>query len=153
VAATLYLEDFTPGRVFELGSRALSAEEIVAFAREFDPQPFHLDDEAAKETFFGGLIASGWHSCAILMRLWCDAVLVEAAALGSPGVDEVRWLRPVRPGDLLTGRGEVLEARPSERRPERGTAVVRMSLTNQDGELVLSFLGRVLFERRPGGKT
>jgi acyl dehydratase len=145
----LYLEDFTPGRVFELGARTVTADEIVAFAREFDPQPFHLDDEAARKSPFGGLIASGWHSCAILMRLWCDAVLVRSVALGSPGVDEVRWHRPVRPGDLLTGRGEVVEMRPSERRPERGSATVRMTLANQDGEVVLSFVGRGLFARRP----
>ncbi len=144
----LHLEDFEPGRVFELGCRTITADEIVAFGRQFDPQPFHVDAEAARDSPFGGLIASGWHSCAILMRLWYDAVLRGSAALGSPGVDEVRWLRPVRPGDVLTGRGEVLDVRPSTRRPGRGTAFVRMTLDNQDGETVLSFVGRGLFARR-----
>ncbi len=145
----LFLEDFAVGQVFELGTTAISAAEIVAFGRQFDPQPFHVDEAAALESPFGGLIASGWHSCAVLMRLWYEAVLRVSVSLGSPGVDEVRWLEPVRPGDVLTGRGEVLAVRPSERRPERGTAVVRMTLENEEGETVVSFVGRALFGRRP----
>jgi acyl dehydratase len=145
----LYLEDFPPGRVFELGDHRITMEEIVAFGRQFDPQPFHVDPVAAVDSPFGGLIASGWHSCAILMRLWHDAVLSTSAALGSPGVDEVRWLHPVRPGDVLRGRGEVTDARPSERRPGRGTAFVRMTLESQEDTVVLSFLGRGLFACRP----
>jgi acyl dehydratase len=145
----LYLEDFTVGQVFELGTTTISAAEIVAFGRQFDPQPFHVDEAAALESPFGGLIASGWHSCSVLMRLWYETVLRASASLGSPGVDEVRWLEPVRPGDVLTGRGEVLSVRPSERRPERGTAVVRMTLENEEGETVVSFVGRALFGRRP----
>ena len=144
----LFLEDFTPGRVFELGSVSLTEAEIVAFGRQFDPQPFHVDAAAARSSPFGGLIASGWHTCSVLMRLWVDAVLSGSAALGSPGVDEVRWLRPVRPGDVLTGRAEVVESRPSARRPGRGTAVVRLTLVDREGETVLAMVGRGLFARR-----
>lgn len=144
----LHFEDFLPGSVFELGSHEITEAEILQFARQFDPQPFHVDAVAALQTPFGGLIASGWHSCSILMRLWYDAVLSRSASLGSPGVDEVRWLHPVRPGDVLTGRGEVVDARRSERRPERGTASVRMTLRNATGETVLSLVGKCLFARR-----
>ncbi len=150
-ADLLHFEDFIPGRVFELGRHEITTEEIVAFGRQFDPQPFHVDPGAARDSPFGGLIASGWHSCAILMRLWHDAVLATSVALGSPGVDEVRWLHPVRPGDVLTGRGEVVEARPSRRRPERGTVVARMTLESGVGTTVLSFVGQCFFARRSPG--
>ena len=97
----LTFEDFEPGRVFELGAREVTEEEIVAFAREWDPQPFHVDPEAAQESSFGGLIASGWHTGAMWMRLYVDSLLVGAASMGSPGIEELRWLAPVRPGDTL----------------------------------------------------
>jgi len=144
----LHLEDFVQGRVFELGRHEITLEEIVAFGRQFDPQSFHVDPDAARDSPFGGLIASGWHSCAILMRLWHDAVLATSVALGSPGVDEIRWLHPVRPGDVLTGRAEVLTARPSQRRPERGTVTARMTLETGVGTTVLSFVGHCFFARR-----
>src|ERR687896_2668164 len=126
-----YFEDFEPGHVFELGSRTVTAEEIVAFARQWDPQPFHTDEEAAAASVFGGLIASGWHTGAMWMRLYVDSLLDGAASMGSPGIEELRWLAPVRPGDTLRGRLTVLETTPSETRPGRGTVRIRGEMVNQ----------------------
>jgi acyl dehydratase len=145
---TRYFEDFVPGDVFELGSHTVTRDEIVAFAREYDPQPFHLDDAAAADGPFGGLIASGWHTAALFMRLYVDAVLAESVSMGSPGVEELRWLRPVRPGDTLRGRLTVLETTPSSRRPDRGTVRLRCELL-EDGEVVLTMIARGYFGRRP----
>ena len=147
--ATLYFEDLEPGQVHELGSRAVSEEEIVAFARQWDPQPFHVDPAAAKDSPFGGLIASGWHTGAMWMRLYVDSLLDGEAAMGSPGIEELRWLAPVRPGDTLAGRLTVLETTPSERRPDRGTVRIRGEMVNQDGVIVLSMVSRGHFGRRP----
>jgi acyl dehydratase len=144
-----YFEDFEPGEVLDLGSYTVGEEEIVDFARRWDPQPFHVDPEAARESVFGGLIASGWHTGAIWMRLYVDAMLDSAAGQGSPGVEELRWLAPVRPGDTLTGRLTVLDATPSERRPGRGTIRSRAELVNQHGVTVLSMVSRGHFGRRP----
>ncbi len=144
-----YWEDFEPGQVVELGSVSVTEDEIVAFARQFDPQPFHVDPEAAKESVFGGLIASGWHTGALWMRLYVDSLLDRAAGMGSPGIEELRWLAPVRPGDTLAGRLTVLETTPSERRPDRGTVRIRGELVNQDGVTVLSMVSRGHFGRRP----
>ena len=147
----LYFDDFAPGQVFELGTRTVSAEEIVRFARDWDPQPFHLDAEAARHSPFGGLIASGWHTGAMWMRLYVDAVLGRAASMGSPGVEELRWHAPVRPGDTLTARLTVLEATPSERHAGRGTVRSRAEMVNQDGVTVMAMVARGHFGRRPTG--
>jgi acyl dehydratase len=144
----LYFEDFEPGQVLELGSRVVTEDEIVAFAREYDPQPFHVDPDAAAASVFGGLIASGWHTNAMWMRLYVDSLLGRAAAMGSPGVEELRWLAPVRPGDTLSGRLTVLEATPSERRPDRGTIRSRGEMVNQDGVVVMTMVARGHFGRR-----
>ena len=144
-------EDFTPGRVFEHGTRALSEAQIVGFAREWDPQRYHTDPQLAKQTPFGGLIASGWQSCAVLMRLMCDAYLNESSCVGSPGIDEIRFLRPVRPGDSLRFRSTVLEANPSRGKPGRGSVVFRWELLNQSDDVVLSMLGRQFYLRRATG--
>ena len=144
-----YFEDFRPGQTVELGSRTVTEEEIVAFGRQWDPQPFHTDAEAARDSVFGGLIASGWHTGAMWMRLYVDSLLGGSASQGSPGVEELRWLAPVRPGDTLTGRLEVLEAVPSERRPDRGTVRIRAEMVNQDGVTVMSMTSRGHFGRRP----
>jgi acyl dehydratase len=144
-----YFEDFRPGQTVELGSRTVTEEEIVAFARQWDPQPFHTDAEAARDSVFGGLIASGWHTGAMWMRLYVDSLLGGSASQGSTGVEELRWLAPVRPGDTLTGRLEVLEAAPSERRPDRGTVRIRAEMVNQDGVTVMSMTSRGHFGRRP----
>ena len=144
-----HFEDFSPGDVIELGSRSIGKDEIIAFAREFDPQIFHVDEEAAKGTFFGGLLASGWHTAAISMRLLYEGVVKHVVSLGSPGVDELRWMKPVRPGDTLAGRYTVIECIPSRSKPDRGIVRSVVELRNQHGEVVLTCKGLGLFGRRP----
>ncbi len=146
----LYFEDFAVGTAFDLGSRTVGEEEMLAFARAYDPQPFHTDPQAAAQSIYGGLIASGWLTCALVMRLMCDSYLLRTASMGSPGVDEVRWLAPVRAGDTLSARMEVIEARPSASKPDRGVVRSRWAATNQDGQAVLTILGMGMFRRRPG---
>jgi acyl dehydratase len=148
MAIKYYWEDFTPGRVFETATRTLSEEDIVRFAREYDPQIYHTDKEAARNSPFGGLIASGWQTCGVTMRLMCDGYLLETSCVGSPGLEEVRWLKPVRPGDTLRLRTTVIEATPSGKQPNRGTVLFRWETLNQNGEVALSILGRQLFLRR-----
>jgi acyl dehydratase len=149
--AEIYLDDLAPGQIHRLGRRMLGRDEIVAFARDWDPQSFHLDEQAAAASIYGGLIASGWHTVCVFMRLFVDGMLGRAAALGSPGIDELRWLKPVRPGDTLEGRLEILEVRPSRSKPDRGIVRLRSVMVNQDQEEVLSFIGNVMFRRRPQG--
>ena len=144
-----YFEDFEPGQAREAGPYVVTREEIISFARQFDPQPFHLDEEAGRATHFGGLVASGWHTAAISHKLLVQGLLADAASLGSPGVDELRWLKPVRPGDALTLRMEVLELLPSRSRPERGSVRCLFSLRNQHGETVMTQRGIGMFGRRP----
>ena len=144
-----YFEDFAAGDMVELGSHTITEEEIVEFARQWDPQPFHVDAAAARDTVFGGLIASGWHTAALWMRLYVRSFLGEADGRGSPGVEELRWLAPVRPGDTLTARLEVLETSPSSRQPDRGTVRIRAEMVNGDGVVVLSMTSRGHFGRRP----
>lgn len=144
----LFFEDFEAGMVFDLGERTLSNEVIVAFATEFDPQPFHVDEEAAEKSTFGGLIASGWHTASVFMRLYVDALLSRAASLGSPGVEELRWLKPVRPGDTLRARLTVLDTTPSSRNPNRGTIHIYSEVLNQHGDAVMTMKARGLFARR-----
>jgi len=146
---TIHLDDLEPGQIHHLGGQTLSRDEIVAFARDWDPQPFHLDEQAAAASIYGGLIASGWHTVCVFMRLFADGMLSRAAAMGSPGVDELRWLKPVRPGDTLEARLEILEVRPSRSKPDRGVVRARSVVVNQDGEEVLSFVATLLFQRRP----
>ena len=145
-----YFEDFAPGRVWEMEGPTLSKPEIVEFASRFDPQYFHVDEAAAERSPFGGLIASGWHTVGIAMRLICDAYLGEAASLGSPGVKEIRWLKPVRPGDRLKLKMTVLEAKISRSKPDRGTVLHRWEVFNQHGEMVMHMEGYGMFSRRPG---
>ena len=146
-----YWEDYTAGEHTALGSHTITEAEILAFARKYDPQPFHTDPEAARRSIFGGLIASGWHTCAILMRLGVEAnQREEAAATGSPGLDSCRWLKPVRPGDTLTGRTEVLETWPSKSKPI-GFVRRRVEMVNQQGEVVVAIVGITMYRRRPAG--
>jgi acyl dehydratase len=144
-----YLEDFTPGEVIELGSKMVSEAEILAFAREFDPQPFHIDPARARESIYGGIIASGWHTIAIFMRLAVDGLFNDTASMGSPGVNEIRWLRPVRPGDTLRARLTVVELIPSRSRPDRGTMRSLAEVFNGQGERVLSMEVLGIIGRRP----
>ncbi len=143
-----YWEDFTPGWVFETATRTLSEEDIVRFAREYDPQIYHTDAEAAKRSPFGGLIASGWQTGAVGMRLMCDGYLIESSCVGSPGIDEMRFIKPVRPGDTLRLRSSVIESAPSKKQPNRGTVLFRWEVVNQNDEVALSMLGRQMYLRR-----
>ena len=136
-----------PGDVLDLGSRTVTEAEIIAFARDFDPQPFHIDPAAAESSIFGGIIASGWHTCALTMRLLVDGFLSHAASMGSPGVEQIRWLKPVRPGDTLTARIRVLEKRPSQSKPDRGSIRSLTEVTNQAGELVMTMESFILMGR------
>ena len=130
----LHYEDFPLGRQFPLGPHIVTAEEILVFAREFDPQRFHLDDAEAKSSVLGGLSASGWHTCAMLMRMLCDSYLNRSAGMGSTGMDEVKWLKPVRAGETLSGTMTVIERRISSKRPDLGILKCRWDLFNQAGE-------------------
>lgn len=144
-----YFEDFEIGKTIEVGSCTVSEEEIIEFATRFDPQPFHVDAEAAAKSIYGGIIASGWHTCGMMMRLIVDGFLKEAASLGSPGIDEIRWLKPVRDSDTLTVTITALEARPSASKPDRGVIITLWQATNQHGEVVATIKGMGLFQRRP----
>jgi acyl dehydratase len=144
-----YFEDFAAGETRDLGSVQLSAAEIIAFAEQFDPQAFHVDPVRAEASVFGGLVASGWHTVGAYMRLFVEGVLNRVPSFGSPGVDQVRWLRPVRPGDTLRARFTVLEARPSRSRPDRGIVRSRGEMINQDAELVMSLEATNFIGRRP----
>jgi len=145
-----YWEDYKVGTKYPLGSTGFTAEEIVEFAEKFDPQTFHVDAEAAKESLFGGLCASGWHVAAKLMRLFVDNYVDKRTALGSPGLDELRWLKPVRPGDTLYGKASVEEKRESASKPDRGIVKLKYWVENQRGEMVMSFYGNQLVSKRPG---
>jgi len=144
-----YWEDFPVGSVTEYGGVTLTKEDIIRFAKEFDPQPFHIDEEAAKHSQFGGLVASGWHTCSLCMRMMCDAYLLDSANLASPGVENIRWLKPVRPGDRLHARVEIVESRRSNSRPDRGVVRSHMQLFNQRDEVVLSMRGMGMYRCRP----
>ncbi len=144
-----YFEDFIPGKVIELGTRAVSEEEIISFATQFDPQSFHVDKETATDSIFGGVIASGWHTCSMIMRMVVDGFLKNSSSMGSPGVDEIRWILPVRPGDILTVTAETLDSRPSTSKPDRGVLITMWRATNQEGKLVCTIQGMGMFGRRP----
>jgi len=146
--ATLTFEDFPPGRFGSFGPRHVTREEILAFAAEFDPQPMHLDEEAARQTMLKGLSGSGWHICSIMMRMMVDGFMGRAASLGSPGVDEVRWLAPLRPGDDLMLDVDVVEARPSRSRPETGIVTFRTSVRNAAGEVLCEMVSPIIIGRR-----
>jgi acyl dehydratase len=149
VTGLRYWEDFAVGDEVVHGTHEVGEEEIVRFAQEFDPQPFHVDPEAAAAGPFGGLIASGWHTAAVYMGLFVRPELLGSASLGSPGVEDLRWLVPVRPGDVLTGRSRVVGAWPSETNPSRGTIVGEHELVNQRGEVVFRMRARGFIARRP----
>jgi len=148
VTPKYYWEDFKVGDTAPLGERLVDKAEMIAFAKAYDPQPFHVDEEAAKQSMFGGLIASGWHTVGMVMRMMVDSYLLESASLGSPGVDNVRWLKPVRPGDTIRATREVLETRASKSRPDMGVVKNRWEVFNQDGELVMTMEGYGMFRRR-----
>jgi acyl dehydratase len=144
----LHFEDFHEGDTSSYGSHSVTREEIVSFAALYDPQPMHLDEEAGRASILGGLAASGWHSCAMLMRILCDSWLDDAAAMGAPGIDEVKWLRPVRPGSVMTVRHTVLETRASRSKPDRGFVRFRFELVDQDGQVAMEQTNSIMFGRR-----
>ena len=144
-----YFEDFEVGKIIEVGQRSVTEEEIIAFATQFDPQPFHVDQDAAAKSMYGGIIASGWHTCSMMMRMVVDGILRNSASLGSPGLDEIRWLKPVRGGDTLTVSTTVLESKPSSSKPDRGVVLTVWEAKNQHGELVATVKGMGMYLRRP----
>lgn len=144
-----FLEDFSVGQTFKSGFITVSADEIKAFAAQFDPQPFHLDEKAASATFFGGLVASGWHTAALTMRLIVDSELKIAGGSIGAGAEELRWPRPVRPGDTLHALSEVLDIRASKSRPDQGIIKMRTQTMNQDDQPVMIFVANMLVPRRP----
>lgn len=145
-----YWEDFAVGDRESFGRCEVSREEVLAFAQRYDPQPFHLSDEAAATTHFGRVAASGWHTCAMTMAMLVEHMKdVEQASLGAAGIDELRWLRPVYPGDVLRCETEILETRASQSRPDMGTVLQRMTVFNQDDTPVLRFTAIALLRRRP----
>ena len=145
---TFYYEDFKVGETVEIGRHTITQDEIIDFARKYDPQPFHTDTEAAKDSIYGGLIASGWHTCAIAMRVMVDSYVSKAASMGSPGMEEIRWLKPVRANDTLIVSRTVEEARLTSK-PDRGLVLSRTDIYNQRGEHVMMMRGYGLFGRRP----
>lgn len=146
-----YWEDIEVGAKSSFGRYEVTREEVIEFASKYDPQPFHLSDEAAAETYFGRLSASGWHTCAMLMRMLVDRMAGEKqAGLGSPGVDELRWLKPVYPGDVLRAETEILEKTPSRSRPDMGSYKGRTTVYNQHDEPVMRLTSIGLIRRRPG---
>ena len=146
----IYFEDLPIGKETEFGSYDVTREEVIEFARKYDPQPFHLSDEAAAKTHFGRIAASGWHTTAMTMAVIARAVVAEEqAGLGSPGIDELRWLKPVYPGDRITVRGTILDKTPSRSKPDIGSFRTQTKVTNQDGIEVMRFTSIVLIRRRP----
>jgi acyl dehydratase len=148
-AGPFYLEDFAVGQTFRSGNVAVEIGEVKAFAAAFDPQPFHLDEQAAVASVFGGLVASGWHTAALTMRLLVDGELKVAGGLVGAGVEAIRWPRPVRPGDVLRVESEVLEVRPSSSRPDRGVVRLRSTTFNQQGQAVMEQVATLIVPRRP----
>jgi acyl dehydratase len=146
-----YFEDFSTDWTAEYGPRRVTREEMIGFAAQYDPQPMHLDEEAARHTMLGGLAASGWHSCCIMMKMIADGLLLDTASMGAPGIEEVKWLKPVRPGDSLTVRGKVLWTRGSQSRPDRGFVNFHWEVSNDRGERVMTLVcPQMILRRHPG---
>ena len=150
-SADWYFEDFYPGQDIDLGTRSVSEEEIIAFAQAFDPQPFHVDRDAAARSIYGGVIASGWHTCSMMMRMVVDGLMAKASSMGSPGLDGVRWLAPVRAGDTLNVHYQPVQVKASASKPDRGVVWSKWVAINQHGETVCTVEGMGMFGRRPGG--
>jgi acyl dehydratase len=144
----LYWEDFSPGSVSDYGPRRISREEMVAFAAEYDPQSFHLDEDAARLSLLGGLSASGWHSCCLMMRILTDGFIGDSTFMGAPGIEEVRWLKPLRPGESITIRSTVLETRASQSRPRMGFVKFLFEMLNASGEPIMTLTVTPMFGRR-----
>jgi acyl dehydratase len=146
--AEWYFEDFYPGQDIDLGTRSVSEEEIIAFATAFDPQPFHIDREAAAQSIYGGVIASGWHTCSMMMRMVVDGLMAKSSSMGSPGLDGVRWLAPVRAGDTLNVHYQTTRVKASSSKPDRGVVWSKWVAINQHGETVCTVEGMGMFRKR-----
>lgn len=133
-----YFEDFSPGQVMEFGPRLVTREEIVAFAAEFDPQPMHLDEEAGRASMLGGLAGSGFHTCCLMMRMIADGFLLDSSSMGAPGVDEIKWLAPLRPGSRITVRATVLETKVSRSKPDRGFVKFDYDVIDESGTKIMA---------------
>jgi len=144
----IYWEDFSVGDVRHFGARLVTESEIIAFAKEYDPQRFHISPEAGEQTIFKGIIASGWQTCGFMMRMMCDDFLLDSSSLGSPGLENIKWLKPVRPGDVLSLRTEVLEVRPMKSKPNTGLVHLLWNCLNQSEEIVTSMQGWMMFLKR-----
>ncbi len=150
----LHWEDFEPGAVSIYGPRLVTREEIVAFAAEFDPQPMHLDEAAGSTTLLGGLAASGWHSCGLMMRLIADGFILNSASMGAPGVDEVNWHRPLRPGTRIRARATVLETRASNSKPTVGLIKFKFEMIDEADAVIMTQVNTLMMGRRaPGGAS
>ena len=147
----LFWEDFVPDVRELMGEVTVDLEEVVTFAKRYDPQPFHVDVQEAEKSIYGGIIASGWHTCSMVMRLMCDSYLVNSSSLGSPGIEEVKWLSPVYPGDVLSAFRTVVETRASASKPDRGIVKTFWEVENEKGQLVMSMIGINFFLRREAG--
>jgi acyl dehydratase len=143
-----YFEDFYPGQDIDLGTRTVTEEEIIDFATKFDPQPFHIDREAAAQSIYGSVIASGWHTCSMMMRMVVDGLMAQSSSMGSPGLDGVRWLAPVRAGDTLNVRYQTTQVKASSSKPDRGVVWSKWVAINQHGETVCTVEGMGMFRRR-----
>jgi acyl dehydratase len=141
-------EDFFPGQEIDLGTRSVTEEEIIAFASAFDPQPFHVDKEAAAQSIYGGVIASGWHTCSMMMRMVVDGLMAKSSSMGSPGLDGVRWLAPVRAGDTLKVLYQTTQVKASNSKPDRGVVWSKWLAINQHGETVCTVEGMGMFRKR-----
>jgi acyl dehydratase len=144
-----YFEDFRAGDVIDCGTRLVTTEEIIAFAKQFDPQPFHIDEAAAKQSHFGGVVASGWHSGSLAMRMVVDNVMLDSSCMGSPGMERMRWLKPLRGGEMINVKFRVLDAELSKSRLDRGKLRVAFELYDKAGELLMDTIATVLFGCRP----
>ncbi|MDG1162461.1 MAG: MaoC family dehydratase [Burkholderiales bacterium] len=147
----LFWEDFVPDVRELMGEVTVDLEEVVTFAKRYDPQPFHVDVQEAEKSIYGGIIASGWHTCSMVMRLMCDSYLVNSSSLGSPGIEEVKWLSPVYPGNVLSAFRTVVETRASASKPDRGIVKTFWEVENEKGQLVMSMIGINFFLRREAG--
>jgi acyl dehydratase len=148
-----WFEDYPVGETARFGDTLVTEAEVLDFAQRFDPQPFHLDAQAAGESIYGGIIASGWHTASMAMRMMVDHYISVKASMGSPGIDELRWLKPVRPGDRLRMQVTVLDARPSQSKPDRGMVQFLQEVVNQEGETVMTLKGWGMYRRRPQGRA
>jgi len=143
----IYFEDLKIGQKIQLGTISVSKQEIISFAKKFDPQPFHLDEKKAKESLFKGLCASGWHTCSLFMRILYDSFLINAASMGSPGMDNIRWIKPLKPDETITGIGIIIDKKHSKSRPDLGSLTINYEVFNIEKEIIMTLSGRSIMKK------